>query len=82
MFSNLIQEQLHQLVIEQTNVDEGEQMTPDEVLLHVLGEKSGYFRGKGAGKKVPSKRGRQMEDVNEQVQRAIDRAKEDMMGQL
>lgn len=80
--SKEIHGQLHQFVIEQTNVDEGEQMTRDEILLHVLGEKSGYFRGKGVGKKVPTKRGRQMEDVNEQVQRAIDRAKKDMMCQF
>ena len=61
----------------QTQEDE-HQMTSDEMLLHVLGSKCGYFRGKGYGKIAPSKRKRDDEEVNARVQQVLAEARASM----
>ena len=48
-------------------------MTGDEMLLSVLGERTGYFRGKGYGKKAPSKRARIQEaEINARINQAVE----------
>lgn len=63
-----MQEQLKELASQPT--PEGSTpMTGDEMLLSVLGERTGYFRGKGYGKKPPSKRRMDHEDaINARIQ--------------
>ncbi|XP_073107436.1 uncharacterized protein [Elaeis guineensis] len=78
--SKEIHEQLEE-VVQQTQENES-QMTRDDILLQVLGQKSGYFRGKGAGKKAPSKRVRYNENVQEEVQRAVEQAKESLVDSI
>ncbi|KAF3665891.1 putative formin-like protein 3-like [Capsicum annuum] len=48
-------EQLQQLVIEQQSEEIDNSMASDEILSLVLGVRSGYFRGKGYGKKPPKR---------------------------
>ena len=48
----------------------------DEILLRVLGNRSGYFRGKGYGKKAPSKKGSDQEEVNIRVHQALQQSRQ------
>ncbi|KAJ6837673.1 hypothetical protein M6B38_120485 [Iris pallida] len=72
-------EKLHDLVIQQEEVDPESQLTHDEMLLQVLGQKFGYFRGKGAGIRPPTKRTRYLDNMHEEVQKAIESARESMI---
>ncbi|KAM7262128.1 hypothetical protein ACFE04_021205 [Oxalis oulophora] len=64
-------------------LEEGENsMTRDEMLLDVLGAKSRYFRGKGAGKKAPSKNAIGYVDVEDRVIKAIKEAKDFMIDDI
>ncbi|KAF7844130.1 uncharacterized protein G2W53_001035 [Senna tora] len=68
--SQEIHGRLQELVSQQK--DNQHPLTGDEILESVLGEKSGYVRGKGYGKKPISKRARQQIDVEASVSSAID----------
>ena len=67
-----MQEKLKELVSQPT--PEGfTPMTGDEMLLSVLGERTGYFRGKGYGKKAPSKRARIQETkINTRINQVVE----------
>ncbi|KAF5733140.1 hypothetical protein HS088_TW17G00677 [Tripterygium wilfordii] len=80
--SKEVHEKLHDLVVQQEETPPESQLTNDEMLLQVLGQKSGYFRGKGAGTRPPTKRTRYLENMQEEVQRAVDSARESMIESL
>ncbi|KAM7263235.1 hypothetical protein ACFE04_000918 [Oxalis oulophora] len=64
-------------------LEEGENaMTREEMLLDVLGVKSGYFRGKGAGKKAPSKKTIEYVDVEDRVRKAVKEANDSMIDDI
>lgn len=77
--SKEVHDKLHNLVIQQEKVDPESQLTHDEMLLQVLGQKSSYFWGKGAGKRPPTKRTRYLDNMQEEVQRAVELARESMI---
>ena len=58
-------------------------LTGDEMLLSVLGERTGYFRGKGYGKKAPSKRARIQEvEINARINQAMEERVEQRIEQV
>ncbi|KAF7832267.1 uncharacterized protein G2W53_014600 [Senna tora] len=57
-------------------------LTGDEILESVLGEKSGYVRGKGYGKKPITKRARQQIDVEASVSSAIKVIRDQMQAEF
>ncbi|KAF7812110.1 uncharacterized protein G2W53_033086 [Senna tora] len=68
--SKEIHGRLQKLVFQQK--DNPHPLTGDEILEYVLGEKSGYVRGKGYEKKPITKRARQQIDVEASVSSAIE----------
>ncbi|KAH0706061.1 hypothetical protein KY285_010591 [Solanum tuberosum] len=59
--------QLNQLVVEQQSEKIEHRMTRDDILSSVLGERSGYVRGKGYGNKPPKKTQIQQADIEASV---------------
>ncbi|KAJ6848888.1 uncharacterized protein M6B38_271900 [Iris pallida] len=76
--SDNFQQKLHDLAIQQ-EADPESQLTHDGILLQVLGQKTGYFQSKGSGKRPPTKRIRYLENMHEEVRRAVESAKESMI---
>ncbi|PHT89888.1 hypothetical protein T459_05001 [Capsicum annuum] len=64
--------QLQQLVVEQQSKKIELRMTGDEILSSVLGERSGYVRGKGHGKKPPKKNQTQQTNIEASVYSAVE----------
>ncbi|KAF7800644.1 uncharacterized protein G2W53_044926 [Senna tora] len=71
---------LKELVSQQK--DNQHTLTGDEILESVLGEKSGYVRGKGYGKKPITKRARQQIDVEASVSSAIEVIRDQMQAEF
>ena len=57
-------------------------MTRDEILTTVLGERSGFVRGKGYGAKPPSKRGISQAEVDARVSSALENVRDQMQAEL
>ncbi|KAF7832769.1 uncharacterized protein G2W53_015102 [Senna tora] len=78
--SKEIHGRLKELVSQQK--DNQHPLTGDEILESVLGEKSGYIRGKGYGKKPITKRARQQIDVEASVSSAIEVIRDQMQAEF
>ncbi|KAF7808272.1 hypothetical protein G2W53_035015 [Senna tora] len=78
--SKEIHGRLKELVSQQK--DNQHPLTGDEILEYVLGEKSGYVRGKGYGKKPITKRARQQIDVEASVSSAIKVIRDQMQAEF
>ncbi|KAF7826308.1 uncharacterized protein G2W53_017472 [Senna tora] len=78
--SKEIHGRLKELVSQQK--DNQHPLTGDEILESVLGEKSGYVRGKGYGKKPITKRARQQIDVEASVSSAIEVIRDQMQAEF
>ncbi|KAF3662059.1 hypothetical protein FXO38_11377 [Capsicum annuum] len=64
--------QLQQLVVEQQSKEIELRMTGDEILSSILGERSGYVRGKGNGKKPPKKNQTQQTNIEASMYSAVE----------
>ncbi|KAF7833107.1 uncharacterized protein G2W53_015440 [Senna tora] len=78
--SKEIHGRLKELVSQQK--DNQHPLTGDEILESVLGEKSGYVRGKGYGKKPITKRARQQIDVEASVSSTIEVIRDQMQAEF
>ncbi|XP_055830883.1 uncharacterized protein LOC129899912 [Solanum dulcamara] len=76
--SQQIHGQLQQLVVEQQSEEIEHPMTRDEILSSVLGERSGYVRGKGYGKKPPKKTQLHQSDIEASVSSAMESIRQEM----
>ncbi|KAH0716600.1 hypothetical protein KY290_012760 [Solanum tuberosum] len=70
--------QLKQLVAQQQSEEIKTPMTRDVILSSVLGERSGYVRGKGYGKKPPKKDQIQQADIEASVSSAMESMLQEM----
>ncbi|KAH0672937.1 hypothetical protein KY290_025220 [Solanum tuberosum] len=75
---SLDKSQLEQLVDEQRSEDFENPMTRNKILSSILGERSGYVRGKGYGKKPPKKAQIQQVDIEANVSSAIESMHQEM----
>ncbi|KAH0678904.1 hypothetical protein KY284_019989 [Solanum tuberosum] len=73
---------LEQLVVEQQSKEIENLMTRDEILSSVLGERSGYVRGKGYGKKPPKKAQIQHADIEASVSSAMESMCQEMQADM
>ncbi|XP_055824158.1 uncharacterized protein LOC129892599 [Solanum dulcamara] len=80
--SQQIHGQLQQLVVEQQSEEIEHPMTRDEILSSVLGERSGYVRGKGYGKKPPKKTQLHQSDIEASVSSAIESIRQEMQADM
>ncbi|XP_055818822.1 uncharacterized protein LOC129887663 [Solanum dulcamara] len=78
----LLQGQLQQLVIEQQSEEIEHPMTRDEILSSVLGERSGYVRGKGYGNKPPKKTQLHQSDIEASVSSAMESIRQEMQADM
>ncbi|XP_019256070.1 PREDICTED: uncharacterized protein LOC109234506 isoform X1 [Nicotiana attenuata] len=69
--SQQIHGQLQEVVAQQQSKEIEHPMTRDEILSTVLGERTGYVRGKGYGKKPPKKSNTQQANIESSVSSAI-----------
>ncbi|XP_049359539.1 uncharacterized protein LOC125824234 [Solanum verrucosum] len=76
--SQQIHSQLKQLVVQQESEEIETPMTRDAILSSVLGERSGYVRGKGYGKKPPKKAQIQQADIEASVSSAMESMRQEM----
>lgn len=76
--SQQIHSQLKQLVVQQQSEEIETPMTRDVILSSVLGERSGYVRGKGYGKKPPKKAQIQQADIEASVSSAMESMRQEM----
>ncbi|KAH0669862.1 hypothetical protein KY289_024355 [Solanum tuberosum] len=74
--------QLEQLVVEQQSEQIENPMTTDEILSLVLGERSGYVRGKGYGKKSPKKAQIQQADIEASVSSTMESMRQEMQAYM
>ncbi|WMV33229.1 hypothetical protein MTR67_026614 [Solanum verrucosum] len=74
--------QLQQLVVEQQSEEIEHRMTRDDILSSVLGERSGYVRGKGYGKKPPKKNQIQQADIEASVSSAMESMRQEMQADM
>ncbi|WMV18531.1 hypothetical protein MTR67_011916 [Solanum verrucosum] len=80
--SQQIHGQLQQLVVEQQSEEIEHCMTKDDILSLVLGEISGYVRGKGYGKKPPKKTQIQQADIEASVSSAMESMHQEMQADM
>nr|XP_018627048.1 uncharacterized protein LOC104098385 isoform X1 [Nicotiana tomentosiformis] len=57
-------------------------MTRDEILSTVLGERTGYVRGKGYRKKLPKKSNMQQENIESSVSSAMEIMRQEMQAEM
>ncbi|KAG5568361.1 hypothetical protein H5410_064624 [Solanum commersonii] len=74
--------QLQQLVVEQQSEEIEHRMTRDDILFSVLGERSGYVRGKGYGKKPPKKTQIQQADIEASMSSAMESMHQEMQADM
>ncbi|KAG5619501.1 hypothetical protein H5410_004719 [Solanum commersonii] len=74
--------QLLQLVVKQQSEEIEHRMTRDDILSSVLGERSGYVRGKGYGKKPPKKTQIQQADIESSVSSAMKSMRQEMQADM
>ncbi|KAG5580169.1 hypothetical protein H5410_050796 [Solanum commersonii] len=74
--------QLQQLVVEQQSEEIEHRMTRDDILSSVLGERLGYVRGKGYGKKPPKKTQIQQADIEASVSSAMESMRQEMQADM
>ncbi|KAH0675940.1 hypothetical protein KY285_023741 [Solanum tuberosum] len=71
------------LVTDQQQLEENANpMTGDEILATVLGERTGYVRGKGYGKRPPRKNHMQQADVEASVSSAMTNVRQEMQAEM
>nr|XP_009774923.1 PREDICTED: uncharacterized protein LOC104224899 isoform X3 [Nicotiana sylvestris] len=80
--SQQIHGQLQEVVAQQQSEDIEHPMTRDEILSSVVGERTGYVRGKGYGKKPPKKSNIQQANIEASVSSAIDIVRQEMQAEM
>ncbi|OIT38547.1 hypothetical protein A4A49_59380, partial [Nicotiana attenuata] len=80
--SQQIHGQLQEVVTQQQSEDIEHPMTRDEILSSVVGERTGYVRGKGYGKKPPKKSNIQQANIEASVSSAIDIVRQEMQAEM
>ncbi|OIT07910.1 hypothetical protein A4A49_62972, partial [Nicotiana attenuata] len=80
--SQQIHAQLQEVVAQQRSEEIEQPMTRDEILSSVVGERTGYVRGKGYGKKPPKKSNIQQANIEASVSSAIDILRQEMQVEM
>ncbi|OIT19582.1 hypothetical protein A4A49_64468, partial [Nicotiana attenuata] len=80
--SQQIHGQLQEVVAQQQSEDIEHPMTRDEILSSVVGERTGYIRGKGCGKKPPEKSNIQQANIEASVSSTIDIVRQEMQAEM
>ncbi|OIT19295.1 hypothetical protein A4A49_65767, partial [Nicotiana attenuata] len=80
--SQQIHSQLQEVVAQQQSEENEHPMTRDEILSSVVGERTGYVRGKGYGKKPPKKSNIQQANIEASVSSAIDIVRQEMQAEM
>ncbi|KAH0679195.1 hypothetical protein KY284_020280 [Solanum tuberosum] len=80
--SQQIHGQLQHLVVEQQSEEIEHHMTRDDILSSVLGERSGYVRGNGYGKKPPKKTQIQQADIEASVSSTMESMRQEMQADM
>ncbi|OIT02690.1 hypothetical protein A4A49_56796, partial [Nicotiana attenuata] len=80
--SQQIHAQLQEVVAQQQSEEIEQPMTRDEILSSVVGERTGYVRGKGYGKKPPKKSNIQQANIEASVSSAIDIVRQEMQVEM
>nr|XP_009789979.1 PREDICTED: uncharacterized protein LOC104237517 isoform X2 [Nicotiana sylvestris] len=74
--------QLQEVVTQQQSEEIEHPMTRDEILSIVLGERTGYVRGKGYGKKPPKKSNMQHANIESSVSSAMEIVHQEMQAEM
>ncbi|XP_075110174.1 uncharacterized protein LOC107793189 isoform X3 [Nicotiana tabacum] len=80
--SQQIHGQLQEVVAQQQSEDIKHPMTRDEILSSVVGERTGYVRGKGYRKNPPKKSNIQHANIEARVSSAIDIVRQEMQAEM
>lgn len=86
LWSDPVSQEVHgriQALVTQQRSEENENpMIGDEILVTVFGERTGYVRGKGYGKRPPRKNRLQQADVEASVSSAMTNVRQQMQAEM